>query len=461
MSNTEKPVAVIGGGLVGSLQALFLANRGFHVELYESRQDIRKSNLGQGRSINLALSHRGREALKAVGCEKEVVDMSIPMYGRMIHSLNGEMSPQLYSTKGDAILSIDRQKLNEYILDKADAHPNIKVYFEHKLVRANLKDQILTLNYVGREKDISVSFTFGCDGAYSTVRRQLMRWERLNYSQEYIEHGYKELTMPPTEEGDYAMPANYLHIWPKQEFMMIALPNLDKSFTMTLFMPYKVFNSIETEEDVLTFFMKHFPDSIDKIGANRLVKDFFNNPTGSLVSIKCFPHYLDSHTVILGDAAHAVVPFYGQGMNAGMEDCLVFDECLEQVGGDLHKGAQTYSAAHWKDCHAIADLSMYNYLEMRSHVTSRLFLFRKVIDNFLHFLFPQMFIPLYPMVAFSRLPYHKVKEKQQQQQVIIRRGMFLVGLGVMGVLGYSIFRFTKVKLPPIVVSIGSYSWCIF
>lgn len=429
----SQPVAVIGGGLVGSLQALYLAKRGFKVHLFELRDDIRKSTGWGGRSINLALSHRGREALRGVGCEETVVSMAIPMKGRMIHSLNGTMTSQAYSTEGKAILSIDRHKLNQHLLETADCHPNITLHFKHKLTRADLKNQTLTFDTPEQEtSSYQVQFTFGCDGAFSTVRRQLMRWDRLNYEQQYIEHGYKELCMPPTKEGEYAMPANYLHIWPRQEFMMIALPNPDCSFTLTLFMPFKVFETIETEEDLLAFFMKHFPDSINKIGAERLVKDFFKNPTGSMVSIKCFPYYLNCRTLILGDAAHAVVPFYGQGMNAGMEDCIVFDECLQE-GTDLHQSACKYSDIRWNDGHAISELSMYNYIEMRSHVTSRIFVLRKYLDNFLYYLFPSTFIPLYTMVAFTRIPYHQVIERNRTQRAMVSRALYAVGWSIIGV----------------------------
>ena len=312
---------VVGGGPVGVMQAIFLAKRGYQVELYESKKDIREVKLGRGRSINLALSHRGREALRAIGYEEDILKAAIPMYSRYIHLANGRISVQPYGVKGQGILSVDRQKLNEFLLTKAEELPNIKIHFEHKLVRSSLETATHIFS-TPNQKEVTAkyAFTFGCDGAYSTVRRQLMRWGRLDYSQTYIEHGYKELTMPPTQDGDYAIPCNYLHIWPRQEFMMIALPNTDKSFTLTLFMPFTVFDKIKTKEDLMAFFTANFPDSIDKIGADNLVNDFFENPLGPLIAIKCFPYYLGSNVVIMGDAAHAVVPFYGQGLNTGMED---------------------------------------------------------------------------------------------------------------------------------------------
>ena len=458
MSEDQEPVAVVGGGLVGSLQAIFLANRGYKVELFESRKDMRDFDIGRGKSINLALSRRGREALAAIGCEDHVVSTAIPMKGRMIHSLDGNMSSQAYGTRGEAILSVDRQKLNECLLAQAGKHDNITLNFEHKLLRADLDSQTLTFqtNSGKEERVCKAQFTFGCDGAYSTVRRQMMRWGRLNFQQEYIEHGYKELTIPPTANGGFAMPENYLHIWPRNEFMMIALPNQDCSFTVTLFMPFANFEDIKTEEDLLAFFMKHFPDSIEKIGTDLLVKDFFANPTGSMVSVKCFPCYLRSRSLILGDAAHAVVPFYGQGMNAGFEDCLVFDDILKDVC-DLQAAAQKYSDTRWVDSYAISDLSMYNYIEMRSHVNSRMFLLRKYLDNFLNFMFPRTFVPLYTMVAFTRIPYHEAVERQRWQRRVIDRSLVLLGIGaVIGIGGLGVRFFgNRLRLPSLTFTANS------
>ena len=411
---------VVGGGLVGSLQALFLSKRGYKVELYESRADMRCESHYSGRSINLALSVRGREALKIVGLERTVLNDAIPMHARMIHSISGMTSSQAYGKSEQCIYSVDRRNLNELLLNKAEQDPNISLNFEYKLMRANFEDKEYTFVKGTKAEEVSIhaDLVFGCDGAYSTVRRQMMRWGRLNYQQEYIDHGYKELTMPPDMSGNFSMAPNFLHIWPRENFMMIALPNKDFSFTVTLFMPFEIFDAIETEEDLLAFFVKNFPDSVDKIGVERLVHDYFNNPVGKLVSVKCYPHFMADSAVIMGDAAHAVVPFYGQGMNAGFEDCLIYYELLTKEK-DPFKAAQLYSESHWRDCHAIADLSMYNYREMRSHVNSRLFLLHKKVDNFLHMLFPRKFIPLYTMVAFTRIPYHVVVQRNGKQRRMV------------------------------------------
>ena len=426
----ETSVAVIGGGLVGPLHAMLLAKKGLLVDLYEARQDIRQSsNVGdRNRSINLTICVRGKEALREVGLEDTVLESAIPVDARMIHSLSGEMSAQPYGKRGQCLYSINRQILNELLLTKAEAAPRVSVHFEHKLIRANLEEKSLVFQVEKGEKMVKTDFIFGCDGAHSTVRQHMMRWRpgRLDYRQEYLGHGYKELTMPPTAIGEFAMPTNYLHIWPRQEFMMIALPNDDHTFTLTLFMPFREFESIEKEEDLLAFFRKHFPDSIGKIGVERLVRDYFNNPTESLFYVKCRPHFMAESTLILGDAAHAIVPFYGQGVNAGFEDCLILYNLLEQFNNNLQKAATRYSETRWKDTDTIADLSLSNYMELRAHVNSRIFLLRKYLDAKLHTLFPTRFIPLYTMVAFERRPYHKAIEQDRRQKRFINKTLLFL-----------------------------------
>lgn len=437
---SRRSVAVVGGGLVGSLQASLLAKRGFSVNLYDLRGDIRNMKHVSGRSINLALSVRGREALKAIGIEEKVLKEAVPMHARMIHSLSGKMSAQPYGQSGQCIYSVDRRNLNETLLTEAESHPNVTLHFNHKLIRADLNKKTLHFSANDEPLIVETDFIFGCDGAYSTVRRQMMRWGRLNYEQEYIEHGYKELNIPPTADGGYALPPNYLHIWPRNEFMMIALPNMDGSFTVTLFMPFTNFDAIDSREDVLAFFTEHFPDSIERIGVENLVTNYFNNPTGRLISVKCYPHFMADSTVLLGDAAHAVVPFYGQGMNAGFEDCLIFYEQLIEAEDCLSLAAENYSSSHWRDCHAIADLSKYNYLEMRSHVNSRIFLLFKHIDKLLHTLFPRLFIPLYTMVAFTRTPYHQVVVRARRQELVVRGALITGGVALLLFLGGVVFE---------------------
>lgn len=441
----KEHVTVIGGGLVGPLLAVILGQRGFDVHLYESRSDIR-TQVKSGRSINLTLSNRGLEALRSVGLEDEVLGKAIPIPARKVHTIEGKTYCLPYGTKeGECIYSISRPALNQLLLTKAEENSNVSVHFEHKLLQADLEGKILTFSAKGTaETIVETKFIFGCDGAYSTVRREMMRCGRLNYQQEYIKHGYKELTLPATQDGESAMELNFLHIWPRHEFMMIALPNHDKTFTLTLFMPFKVFESIKSKEDLLAFFTKYFPDTIEKISVQQLFQDYFKNPLGKLISVKCSPHYMAKSTLILGDAAHAVVPFYGQGVNAGFEDCLIFSELLSQNDNDILVAAQAYEDTHWADTQAICDLSLHNYLDIRSRVLSPAFVVQQKIDSILHSIFPRYFIPLYSMVVFSRIPYHQVVERNALQRKA-KCTLLLISLTSLGVLGYLAFKFFRMR----------------
>ncbi|XP_026563427.1 kynurenine 3-monooxygenase isoform X1 [Pseudonaja textilis] len=440
----RRKVAIIGGGLVGSLNASFFARRGFQVELYEARSDIRSSSVTRGRSINLALSHRGREALKAVGMEDQIVSKGIPMKGRRIHTHSGKRYTIFYGIKSQYILSIDRANLNKELLTAAEKYPNVKLYFEHKLLHCNVDSGLLTFSGPDQmTKEITCDLIVGCDGAFSTVRKQFMRQTRFDYSQVYIPHGYLELKIPP-KNGDFAMEPNYLHIWPRNTFMMIALPNLDKSFTCTLFMPFDDFEKLATGEQVLNFFKTYFPDSVPLIGEHELMQDYFVLPAQAMISVKCSSYHTGSQCVLMGDAAHAVVPFYGQGMNAGFEDCLVFDELMDQFQNDLGVCLPMFSKLRVPDDHAISDLAMYNYIEMRERVNSRWFIFRKHIDNWLHALLPSVIIPLYTMVTFSRIRYHEAVQRWKWQNKVINRGLFLTMVAA-AVSGVYLFRHGKLS----------------
>ncbi|XP_028983397.1 kynurenine 3-monooxygenase [Betta splendens] len=428
-STKKKVVAVVGGGLVGALNACFLAKRGFDVEVFETREDIRKAQIVRGRSINLALSHRGRQALRHVGMEEKIVSQGIPMHARMIHSLSGKQSPIPYGKKGQYILSVDRANLNKQLLSEADTYPNTKLNFDHKLHDWSAETGMMTfVRPDGSKVQLKADLIVGCDGAFSATRKQFLRRSRFNYSQTYIPHGYMELTMPPVN-GEFAMKPNYLHIWPRNTFMMIALPNLDKTFTCTLFMPFEDFEKIATGDEVIEFFQKYFPDAIPLIGEEALRRDYFRLPAQAMVSVKCSPYHIHDKCVLMGDAAHAVVPFYGQGMNAGFEDCIVFDEVLDRFSEDLGAVLPEYSRVRVPDDHAIADLAMYNYIEMRAHVNSKWFLFRKHVDNVLHFLMPKTIIPLYTMVTFTRTRYHEAVQRWHWQNKVVNRGLLLSATG--------------------------------
>lgn len=422
-------VVIVGGGLVGALEACFLAKRGHTVHLYENRKDIRKERRYSGYSINLALSIRGIEALKHVGVDVDVVKKGIPMHSRMIHAHSGRLSSMPYGTNGEAILSVDRRDLNEQLLTAAEKFHNVKLHFQHKLVRANTKKNTLVFeNHHRTEITVDADVIIGCDGAHSATRRSLIRYHRIDYQHFYIPHGYKELCIPP-KDGKYQMAANYLHIWPRSTFMMIALPNPDKSFTVTLFMPFEKFDTLKTDAEVLAFFEAEFPDSIPLIGRDRLLRDFKSNPTSPLITVKC-SSIAGGRCALMGDAAHAIVPFYGQGMNAGFEDCLVLEECLNQEA-DFEKALALYTKTRTKDVHAIADLALYNYVEMRDLVNSKWFRFRKQVDNVLHWLMPAAFIPLYTMVTFTRIPYATVIEADRKQKALVNTSLGVLGVGAL------------------------------
>ncbi|KAM9847491.1 kynurenine 3-monooxygenase [Aulostomus maculatus] len=449
--NKKKVVAVVGGGLVGALNACFFAKRGFDVQVFESREDIRQAKVVKGRSINLALSHRGRQSLKHVGMEEKIVSQGIPMHARMIHSLNGKQTPIPYGKKGQFILSVDRANLNKELLTEAEKYSNTKLNFDHKLQDWSAETGLMTfVRLDGAVEHIKADLIVGCDGAFSAIRKQFLRRSRFNYSQTYIPHGYMELTMPPIN-GEFAMKPNYLHIWPRNTFMMIALPNMDKTFTCTLFMPFEEFEKITTGDKVIEFFQKYFPDAIPLIGADALKRDYFRLPAQAMVSVKCSPYHIGDKCVLMGDAAHAVVPFYGQGMNAGFEDCIVLEEIMEQLNEDFSAVLSEYSRVRVPDDHAIADLAMYNYIEMRAHVNSKWFLFRKYVDNLLHFLMPKTIIPLYTMVTFTRTRYHEAVQRWQWQNQVINRGLLFCAAGATLGSSYILIKnlpdTSKLKIP--------------
>ncbi|KAJ3293844.1 hypothetical protein HDU79_011873 [Rhizoclosmatium sp. JEL0117] len=418
--NGEFSVAVVGGGLVGSLAAVYFASRGWTVTVYELREDIRTVKQSSGRSINLALSARGIAGLEGAGVGKGLLDTLIPMKARMIHVGNSQSS-QNYGYFNEAINSVDRKLVNQHLLNMAETHKNVSFKFQYEVLSIDFDKKVLNFKKPdGTVVKATADLIVGTDGAFSRVRRELMRVTRMNFMQEYIEHAYVELNMPPGPNGEYQMDPGHLHIWPRQTFMMIALPNIDKSFTVTLFMPWSNFEAIKSPTDLMLFFEQKFPDTIPLIGKELLVKDYFKNPKGSLISIKCKPYHYKSSCVILGDAAHAMVPFYGQGMNCGFEDCLVLDEIFDRVLGKrgsagsakpsaekVAKALEEYSELRNPDAEAICDLALNNYVEMRSSVTKLSYKMRKALEGFLHRWFPKTVIPLYTMVSFSRIPYSK------------------------------------------------------
>ncbi|RKP24767.1 hypothetical protein SYNPS1DRAFT_33143 [Syncephalis pseudoplumigaleata] len=429
-AGTPQSVAVVGAGPVGALAALYMAQLGWRVSLYEARSDIRKEQVYHGRSINLALSTRGILALRGtkLNLDEEVLREAIPMRGRMIHDQHGRQSSQAYGVHGEAsrwtyINSVDRGKLNCRLLDAAEKHPNIKLKFGHKVVHCqpDLGALVVETGTDDARETFTIShdFIIGADGAFSTIRRALMRCTRMDYQQAYIPHCYRELTIQARVDAEgnrsFAMDPYHLHIWPKMSYMMIALPNTDQSFTCTLFMPQEKFDAIRSQQQLVEFFQQEFPDAYELIGRESLCEEYFRNPLGSLISIKCKPYHYQDKMVIIGDAAHSMVPFYGQGMNAGMEDVMILQEMLLRYQNSLSDALDAYTALRHDDAVAICDLAMYNYVEMRAHVHSPVYRARKAIEGVLYRLMPSYVVPLYTMVSFTTIRYSEATRRSQRQ----------------------------------------------
>ncbi|MCS7019809.1 MAG: NAD(P)/FAD-dependent oxidoreductase [Cytophagales bacterium] len=425
MLNKKENVVILGGGLVGSLMAVLLAKRGYPVTVYEGRPDPREKGYERGRSINLALSHRGWKALESAGIADVVKGIAIPMYGRMMHSPTGELTYQPYDSTGKAIYSVTRGLLNLAICNEAIRH-GATFHFGYRSVEVNLKNNQLTLRHIHGNELLTVQpdILIGADGAFSAVRQAMQRTDRFNYSQSYIEYGYKELSIPPTPEGGFYLEKNALHIWPRGNFMLIALPNNDGSFTCTLFFPFEgavSFEQLTSDDKIYTFFKQHFPDAVSLMPD--LLQEFAENPTSSLITIRCNPWTYQGRVGLIGDAAHAIVPFYGQGMNAGFEDCRILAELLDLHQGNWAMAFKAYEKLRIVNANAIADLALMNFVEMRDFVANPKFLLRKKIEAHLHQLFPNEWIPLYTMVTFSDMPYSEALHIGKMQDEIMQRVM--------------------------------------
>ena len=426
-SPAAAPLTVMGAGLVGSLLSLYLARRGHAVQVFERRADPRRAGFQEGRSINLALSDRGWRALEGVGVADDIRQVGIPMYERVMHDGQGQLTRQPYGQNGQAIYSVNRGHLNRRLLDLAEAQPTVRLAFGQQCLSIDLKKQELHFLDTATQQAHTEPYTrlFGTDGAFSAVRSALQKTDRYDYSQEYLEYGYKELTIEAGPAGAWQLEKNALHIWPRGQYLMIALPNLDGSFNCTLFFPYEgpeSFAALQTPADVTAFFGRVFPDAVPLMPA--LTDEFFAHPTGSLVTIRCFPWKYDDDVLLLGDASHAIVPFYGQGMNAGFEDCSVLNELLDQHGdGDWPAVFAEFQAQRKPNTDAMADLAVYNFVEMRDRVADPRFLLQKKIEAKIAAQYPGRWTPLYAQVTFSHTPYAQAWAAGQRQDAIMGRLM--------------------------------------
>lgn len=424
---------LVGSGLAGGLVAAFLGRRGHAVELYERRADPRAGNFVGGRSINLALSTRGIHALEQIGVADEVLRHAIPMRGRMIHEKSGELHFAPYDVDpSKCIYSIGRAALNATVIDAALRNPQVQVHFNHKCTGVSLDSATARFEHDARVVSASGDAVIGVDGAYSAVRDSLgEKLAEFDYDESYLDHRYKELTIPPAVDGSWPLEPNALHIWPRRSFMTIALPNPDGSFTCTLFLQHKgrrSFSSLRRDEEVRRFFENEFADAVPLMP--QLLEEFREHPTGTLVTIRCAPWYYRDKVALLGDAAHAVVPFYGQGMNAAFEDCVVLDECLARWPNDRGRAFAEYYSARKPNTDALADLAVQNFIEMRDKTASRTFRAKKKLDHWIEAALPGKYLPLYTMVTFTRMPYAQAQRRARLQDLIVYGLLAAIALGI-------------------------------
>lgn len=416
-------IAVVGSGLVGSLLAIYLKKAGHTVHVYDRSPDIRKIEFS-GRSINLAMSHRGWKALDGVNIGDAVRAIAIPMEKRAIHLVD-KLNFQNYGMEGESIYSISRGTLNRKMIDLAE-EAGAEFFFEQKIWDVTLAEATL---HIGEEergewKEVKYDMVFGADGAFSRIRHRMQRQSMFNYSQEFLNTGYKELNIPANVDGTHKLDKNSFHIWPRGDYMLIALPNLDGSFTCTLFMPFEGENSFAALTDrksVEAFFEKNLPDTIDVIP--KLTEDFFKNPTSTLVTMKCFPWTYEDKVALIGDACHAIVPFYGQGMNAGFEDITVLYELMGKLGDDWKAIFSEYEISRKPNADAIAELSYRNFMEMSSKTADEKFLLQKKIEKRFAEKHPGKWLPLYDRVTFSHRPYSEALAIGNHQNAIMEEVM--------------------------------------
>lgn len=419
----QETITLIGAGLAGCALAIYLAKRGFKVDIYERRADIRQENFSGGRSINLTLSARGIHVLKELNLYKKVMKIAIPLKGRTIHAINGNLTFQPYGKRSEEVLySIDRNKFNHLLLDEVEKYENVRIHFNQKCMDMDFARQELKLRHAitDRETIVKANPVIGTDGSASSLRMAMLRLRGFNFSQSYLDHGYKELTIAAGQNNQFLMDKNSLHIWPRGQYMLNGFPNLDGTFTCILFAPFHgeySFENLDTKEKVVDFFKSQFPDVLPLMP--NLVEKYFEKSAGSLITIKCNPWYIEDKALLLGDAAHAIVPFYGQGMNCGLEDCAYLDECIEKYGNNWKTVFPEFERLRKANTDAIADLSIENYTELRDRVSDPKFLLKKKVEQALGEKYSRIFTPKYSMIAFQRIPYAEAQSIARIQDRIL------------------------------------------
>ncbi len=419
-----KTATIVGAGLVGSLWAVYLSKAGYKVTIVEMRGDLRETDISAGKSINLAFSERGWTAFRKVGIEIEIEDIAIPMYGRTMHDMEGNLTYQPYGQEGQAIYSVSRAGINCRMMDVAEKLGDVTIRFNEKCIGADLDNGIVTTKNTktGEITETVADVVFATDGAFSAVRyRAMQKLDRFEYNQHYIEDGYREILLSANEDGSYKLAINSLHIWPRGRYMLIALPNEDGSFTCTLFMPFVghkyAFDKLDSKQSVERFFKEVFPDFYDMMP--NIAEVWETHPLSSLAIIRCYP-WTRGKTALMGDAAHATVPFYGQGMNSGFEDCTVMWSLFEKHNGDWAEIFEEYQKVRKPEGDAVQDLSLHNYYVMRDYVADPKFLLQKKFERRIQQLFPEDYTPLYSQVSFSNIPYSEALQSGKDQDKYIK-----------------------------------------
>ncbi|HLC82247.1 MAG TPA: NAD(P)/FAD-dependent oxidoreductase [Bacteroidia bacterium] len=419
-----KQATIVGSGLVGSLWAIYLSKAGYKVKIVERRPDMRKETISAGKSINLATSYRGWKALDEMEIGDEIRKIAIPMYGRTMHDLTGNTSYQPYGINNQAIYSVSRGEINSKLMDIAEQKGNAELFFNEECIGADLQNGVVQLKNTtsGKITELKSDVVFGTDGAFSAIRYNAMqKLDRFSYSQNYIDDGYREILLPANADGSYKLEKNTLHIWPRGRFMLIALPNFDGSFTCTLFMPFEgaehCFNNLTSKSKVEAFFKEVFPDFFEMMPT---ISDAWeNHPLSSLAIIRCFP-WTHGKTALMGDAAHATVPFFGQGMNAGFEDCSVMYSLMKKHNENWSVIFKEYETLRKPNGDAVQDLSLLNYVVMRDKVADQSFLLQQKVERRIAELYPGKYFPMYSMVSFSEIEYNVALNKGKEQDIIIQ-----------------------------------------
>ncbi|MGB8541525.1 MAG: NAD(P)/FAD-dependent oxidoreductase [Candidatus Acidiferrales bacterium] len=422
MPSTSDTVTIVGAGLSGPLLAISLVERGFRVTIYERRPDPRRVRLSAGRSINLAISVRGIHALREARLWESMRNIIIPMKGRMMHSLSGELTFQPYGKdETEVINSISRADLNAALMNEAEKR-GVNIHFGERCMGIDLHSGTACFRneQTGRETNTDSGVIIGADGASSAVRLALLKLNRFNFSQQYLDYGYKELTIAAGPDAKHVLEPNALHIWPRGSHMLIALPNVHGTFACILFLPFEgktSFADLDSEAKFLEFFESNFPDAVPLMP--NLRENFRDNPTGSMVTVKCSPWHVDAKSLLIGDAAHAIVPFFGQGMNCAFEDCTALLELLDHHGSDWAAIFPEFERLRRTNTDAIADLALENFVEMRDRVADPHFLFKKKVELALEAKYPRLFVPKYAMVTFQRIPYSVALSRGRVQDAML------------------------------------------